>query len=101
MADLALKIKEANIKVDCSAASIEAKIQRMEEQYQLAHDWLQNTGEGCLKHGEDVTTYVKKLCPFSYEIDAAMRDQASVQPLALSNHKDDDNSKEDTDPEKK
>ena len=35
-----------------------------------------------------------------YEIDAAMRDQASVQPLALSDHKDDDNSKEDTDPEK-
>ena len=63
-ADLALKIKEANIKVDRSAASIGAKIQRMEEQYRSAHDWLQNTGEGCLERGEDVTTYVKKLCPF-------------------------------------
>ena len=36
---------------------------------------------------------------FSYEIDAAMRDWASVQPLALSDHKGDDNSMEDTDPE--
>jgi len=63
-ADLALKIKEANIKVNHSAASIGAKIQRMEEQYWLAHDWLQNTGEGCLECGEDVMTYVKKLCLF-------------------------------------
>jgi len=36
---------------------------------------------------------------FFYEIDAAMRDWASVWPIALSNHKDDHDSKEDTDPE--
>ena len=36
----------------------------MEEQYGLAHDWLQNTGEGCSECGKDVKTYVKKLCPF-------------------------------------
>jgi len=77
-AELSLRIKDMGIKVDRSPALIGAKIQCMEDQYRSASDWLMNTGEGCLEHGEDVATYMKKLCPFFYEIDEVMCDCASV-----------------------
>ena len=65
---------EAKIKVEHSPPSIGAKIQWMEKHYRAASNWLQSTGEGCQECGEDTTSYVKKLCPFFYEIDGVMQD---------------------------
>ncbi len=80
---LSKKIKEAGITVDGNPKSVGAKLQRMEAEYKRANDFVVNTGQGLLEEGKDITQYVKKLCPFYYELHPIMADRASMIPLAL------------------
>ena len=85
-AELSEEIKQVGIKCERTAASIGAKIGRMEEQYRATRDWLEHTGAGILEEDPDscITDIVVKRCPFFYEIDMVMCDRASIRPLALS-----------------
>ena len=56
----------------------------MDDQYQTATDWIEQIGQGVLEEGDDIKTWVTKLCPFYYLINEVMWDQASECPLALS-----------------
>ena len=79
---LSKKIKDAGVKVDRNPKSVGAKLQRMEAEYKRANDFVMNTGQGLLEEGKDITQYVKKLCPFYYELHPIMADRASTTPLA-------------------
>jgi hypothetical protein len=56
----------------------------METEHKIATDWLTATGAGLLAEGNKVSEYIKRLCPFFYEIEYIMCDGASICPLALS-----------------
>jgi hypothetical protein len=43
--------------------SLGAKIARMEGEYKEAFDFVNNTGQGLMDEGQDITEIVKKLCP--------------------------------------
>jgi hypothetical protein len=54
----------------------------MEAEYKMANDFVMNAGQGLLEEGKYITQYVKKLCPFYYELHPIMADRASTKPLA-------------------
>ena len=80
---LAKKINDAGITVARNAKAVGAKITRMEADYKKAFDFVSNTGQGLMDEGKDITEYVKKLCPYYYELDPIMASRASTKPLSM------------------
>ncbi len=55
----------------------------MEADYKKAFDFVTNTGQGLMDEGKDITEYVKKLCPYYYELDPIKASRASTKPLSM------------------
>ncbi len=57
---LAEEIKKAGRSTSRNARAVGAKIARMASEYKNAHDFVNNTGQGLMDEGKDVTEIVKK-----------------------------------------
>ena len=63
------------------------KISSIEISFWKAIDWLDGTGAG-VTDNESLESYVKRLCPFFYELEPIMKDRASARPLCSTNDLD-------------
>jgi hypothetical protein len=80
---LAKKINDAGITVARNAKAVGAKIMQMEAGYKKSFNFITNTGQGLMDEGKDITEYVKKMCPYYYELDPIMASRASTKPLSM------------------
>jgi len=80
---LSERIAKAGITVSRNAKSVGAKISRNEGEYKKAFDFVNNTGQGLMEDGQDITDIMKKMCPYFYELDPIMGSRASTRPMGL------------------
>jgi hypothetical protein len=59
-----------------------AKISRMEGENKKAFDFVNNTVQGLMEDGQDISGILKKMCPYFYELDPIMGSRATC-PLDL------------------
>jgi hypothetical protein len=69
-------IQSAGIKIERSKNAVRAKISEIETCYCHANDWINNTGVG-VDCRETLQNYVKKLCPYYYDVHEVFMDRAS------------------------
>lgn len=56
------------------------KIAAIETSFKKAVDWLDHTGSG-IKNEDTIHAYVKRLCPYYYELEPIMIDRTNTRPL--------------------
>ncbi len=81
MEKLVDEIQKAGITITRNVRADAAKNARMEYEYKNAHDFVNNTGQGLMDEGKDVTEIVFK--KFNCVLDPNMENWASRQPLEL------------------
>ncbi|KAL3927281.1 MAG: hypothetical protein SGARI_005367 [Bacillariaceae sp.] len=86
--ELSLLIK-AKTGADRTDKQVENKINTIERQFKKASDWLANTGAGLDDPGS-IKTYVLKLCPVYYDVEAVMSERPNARPLATNEDSDSD-----------
>jgi hypothetical protein len=78
---LSERIAQAGITVSRNAKSVGAKTSRTEGEYKKAFDFVNNTGQGLMENGQDITDINKKMCPYFYELDPIMGSKVSTCTL--------------------
>ena len=86
-------MKQKGITTDRSVGNVCDKISSIEISFRKAIDWLDGTGAG-VTNNESLESYVKRLCPFFYELEPIMKDRASARPLCSTDDLDSVESKE-------
>ena len=80
--ELSLLFKDKGIKVERSPQAVVKKIQSMESQFSVAHDWVNNTGQGVKESDGDAKfeECVRKRCKWYFELEPIMADRAKARP---------------------
>ncbi len=60
------------------------KINKMEAEYKKTNDWVNQTGQGIIDEGGDITDVVNKRCSFFYLLEPIMADRPGTNPLLIS-----------------
>ena len=89
--EISAMIQSAGIKIERSKNAVRAKISEIETCYRRANDWINNTGAG-VDCQQTLQNYVKKLCPYYYDVHEVFMDRASSFAAYTSERNFDDSS---------
>ena len=99
--DLSMTIKSKGCKKERTAKDVLNFIERKLKQWKLAYEWTQETGQGVKESGDEkgFEDYVRKLCPFYYDLYDVLSVRAGIEPIANSDllHNSDDSNNDDDD----
>jgi len=89
--EISAMIQSAGIKIEQSKNAVRAKVSEIETCYCGANDWINNTGAG-VDCQQTLQNYVKKLCPYYYDVHEVFMDRASSFAAYTSERNFDDSS---------
>ena len=95
---LSKEIKQAGIRKYRSPKAIKNKITNIEDSFKAAHDWAYQTGAGLKDDNPgQFHDYIKKKCPYYFDLLTVMQDRATARPQTTSDtiEIDDDDDDED------
>jgi hypothetical protein len=81
---LSEEIKKKGIIVERTAHHVGMKINKMEAEYRKTNDWINQTGQGIIDEGGDITDIVNKRCSYFYLLEPIMADRPGTNPLMVS-----------------
>ncbi len=81
---LSEEIKKKGIIVEQTAHHVGMKINKMEAEYRKTNDWINQTGQGIIDEGGDITNIVNKRCSYFYLLEPIMADRPGTNPLMVS-----------------
>jgi hypothetical protein len=81
---LSEEIKKKGIINERTAHHVGRKVNKMEAEYRKCNDWVNQTGQGFLDEGRDITDARNKCCSFFYTLEPMMQNRPGTNPLILS-----------------
>ncbi len=59
------------------------RITKMEAEYRKTNDWINQTGQGIIDEGGDITDAVNKRCSYFYLLQPIMADRPGTNPMVV------------------
>lgn len=82
---LSQEIKQAGVRTIRTPKAIKNKISNIEDMFKEAHDWAHQTGAGVKEDDpRQFNDYVKKKCPYYFDLLEVMQDRATARPQFTS-----------------